>query len=75
MRLMKKQIRFGNVTAAEMKRYKMLYRRYQLLTGQKDIFHPYPALREIPLEPESNAYFEATYYYPFQEYRLLYNKP
>ena len=72
---MKKQIRFGNVTAAEMKRYKMLYRRYQLLTGQKDIFHPYPALREIPLEPESNAYFEATYYYPFQEYRLLYNKP
>lgn len=72
---LKKLVRSGNRTTPERTRYGRLYQRYQLLTGQKDLAHPHPAVTEMPSEPGSDIYFDSTYYYPFQEYRLLYHKP
>ena len=72
---LKRIVRSGNRTTPERKRYGRLYQRYQLLTGQKDLAHPHPAVTEMPSEPGSDIYFDSTYYYPFQEYRLLYHKP
>lgn len=72
---LKKLVRSGNRTTPERTRYGRLYQRYQLLTGQKDLVHPHPAVTEMPSEPGSDIYFDSTYYYPFQEYRLLYHKP
>lgn len=72
---LKKLVRSGNRTTPERKRYGRLYQRYQLLTGQKDLAHPHPVVTEMPSEPGSDLYFDSTYYYPFQEYRLLYHKP
>ena len=72
---LKRIVRSGNRTTPERTRYGRLYQRYQLLTGQKDLAHPHPAVTEMPSEPGSDIYFDSTYYYPFQEYRLLYHKP
>lgn len=72
---LKKIVRSGNRTTPERTRYGRLYQRYQLLTGQKDLVHPHPAVTEMPSELGSDIYFDSTYYYPFQEYRLLYHKP